>query len=53
MTDLKVNADYKLTGLSIFGNYNQISYGEGFILNIGGRYGGTPSNNISLLMPLN
>jgi hypothetical protein len=53
ITDLKVNADYKLTGLNILGNYNQTSYSEGTILNVGGRYGKTPSTNISLLMPLN
>jgi hypothetical protein len=43
ITDLKVNADYKLTGLKTLGNYNQTSYSKGIILSLNGE----------LLLPLN
>jgi hypothetical protein len=43
MTDLKVNADYKLTGLPLLGNYDQTKYTMDTILNMSPYF----------LMPLN
>jgi hypothetical protein len=53
ITDLKVNADYKLTGLAMVGNYNQTNYSRNQILSLGYRYNEYPILNVELLLPLN